>query len=629
MRDPTVVFGPSGRKTTIERGAFILEAADRVGIRITSDCGGQGQCGKCRVIISGKGALGRLTASELVHLRRFDVDIGYRLACQAVIINDIVVKVPRESRIGERKFQAEGLERAVDINPMGRKTHLTISDVIMQERKPTTEKILHALEESGLQDIRFSRWALRNLPDDLESAGKGLTATIWDGVEIISVESGDTSNRLFGVALDIGTSKIVGHLVDLFDGGTLAVASFGNPQDVYGEDVMSRISFAIKAPENTERLHRLLINGVNQVLQMLCSEADVEPQEVYEAVVVGNTLMHHLFHGLRPDSLAHAPFAPLIRKGMKTDAGKLGAFIHQVGVLYTPPLVAGFVGSDGVADLLATGMYDSKEPALLVDIGTNTEVFAGDRTGLEACSCASGPAFEGAHISHGMKAMSGAIERLRIDPETYEVTYKTIGSIEPVGICGSAMIDALAEMWRCGLVDRFGHLNLDAETQRMKVTGTRGEYVLVSPEATRTGKEITINQNDIQELLLAKAAIYAACTIMLKRKGLRSDDILSVYVAGAFGANLDPWNAITIGMLPEVPPEKISFVGNTAVTGAKMILLSKEAMRTAERTLDRISYHELSLNPDFNKEFLDAVFIPHRDQGRFPTTRRAPHSQQY
>jgi len=538
------------------------------------------------------------------------------------------VTVPEESRSGRRRFKTDGMGRPVEVSPLAWKLHLSLPETLLKGGESYAEGLLRAAEEAGVGELRLSLSAMRQLPKVLSSA-LDVTLTISDG-RVISVEGGDTSGRLYGVALDLGTSKIVGHLVSLVDGETLAMASTENPQAVHGEDIISRITFALDGPGNLDELRRLLLEAVNRVLETLCAEAGVAPGEVYEAVAVGNTLMHHLFLGLEPSSLARAPFNPVIRQGLSVTARELGVAINPAGNVHLPALVAGFVGSDAVADLLATGLCDSEAPALLVDVGTNTEVFAGDREGVVACSCASGPAFEGAHVSHGVKAVSGAIERLRIDPETLEVDYEIIDDAKPIGLCGSAMIDALAEMWKNGLIDDLGRLNLDAETSRMRAAADGGEFVVAWSDAAGTGRDITLTQRDVEELLLAKAAIYAACSIMLRRQGLKAEELGRVYVAGAFGSYLDPESAVAIGMLPDVPAERIVFAGNTAVAGARMILLSTEARRTAEALAEGVRYHELSLDPEFNREFLNAVFIPHKEPERFPTAlrlaRRRPRS---
>jgi uncharacterized 2Fe-2S/4Fe-4S cluster protein (DUF4445 family) len=618
MREVSVVFKPWDRGAAALQGMTVMEADLEVSLKLPSECGGQGSCGRCRVLVSPASAVKSPSSSEIRLLTKEELEMGYRLACQAILEDDAVVEVPRESRIGKRKFQTSGLERAYPFEPSVRKLHLGFESV-SGENPITEDEVLEAAAGKGFDDLRFSPRALEDL---LRLNNRSsVTLTIAEGM-ITSVEAGDTSSRLYGMAVDIGTSKIVGHLADLNDGKTIAVASVENPQDTHGEDVISRITFASKAPENLEELHRLSVEAVNEVIQSSCSEAGIELREIYEVVAVGNTLMHYLLIGLEAEPLGRAPFEPVVKDSVRMMASELGVSSSPGGVLYFPPLIAGFVGSDAVAGLVATGIFDSEEPVLMVDIGTNTEVFVGDRSGLASCSCASGPAFEGGHIRHGVKAVTGAIERLRIDPDTLEVEYDTIGDTEPIGICGSAMIDALAELWKCGLVDGFGRLTSEAETPRIRVTDGRREFVVEWAEATGTGRDIALFEGDIEELLLAKAAVYSACSVMLGRRGLGADELSNIYVAGAFGESIDPVNVVVMGMLPDVKPGKVVFAGNTAVAGAKAILVSKAARGIAERLPEEVQYHELSLDPEFNKEFIAAMFLPHREPERFPTAQK-------
>jgi uncharacterized 2Fe-2S/4Fe-4S cluster protein (DUF4445 family) len=305
-------------------------------------------------------------------------------------------------------------------------------------------------------------------------------------------------------------------------------------------------------------------------------------------------------------------------KSYVTPPSELGVTINHSGLVYLPPVIAGFVGSDALADLVATRIQDWEDPVALVDIGTNTEVFVGDGERMTCCSCASGPAFEGGHTSIGVKAVAGAIERLRIEPETLDVEYETIGGEEPIGLCGSGMIDALAELWKQGILDGFGRLSMDDSTLLIREGEGGLEFVVERGDRTASGKDIALTSGDIQELLLAKAAIYSAFSVMLMRQGLRAEDLSTIYVAGAFGELLDTVNSMVIGMLPDVDPERILFVGNSAVMGAKAMLVSEEAWMTAERLRDSVRYHELSLDPAFDSEFLDALFLPHRKPERFP-----------
>ncbi|MGD2201234.1 MAG: ASKHA domain-containing protein [Candidatus Bathyarchaeota archaeon] len=599
MPYPTVTFEPAGRRTQVPAGTTILEASHTAGARISSECGGRGSCGKCRIILL-SGPTHPPTSEESIHLTPEELGAGWRLACQVRVEADLVVMAPVSPR--GRKFQTRGIEREYPFNPLLKKIHTE-----------PNENTLGSYEFSEEMADFFVK-AINTRPQI------GASLTLWRGERVLNVELGDTSQTQYGVAIDIGTSKVVGHLVDLRDGRVLGVASVENPQAIHGADVMSRLTFALQGPENQCRLRELSVSAFNMVVKILCSEAGVAPESVIVAVVVGNTLMHHLFLGLDTGGLSRAPFSPTIEDSHVRSASDLGVSIKPSGLICFPPVIAGFVGSDALADLVAVGVHDLDSPIALVDIGTNTEVFVGDRVGMFCCSCASGPAFEGAHITHGVRAVSGAIERLRIDPTTLEVDYETIRDGVPIGICGSGMIDALAELWKSGLLDGFGRIDADVSSDRVR-EGEGGLEFVVEWDGTGVGRDIVLTSGDIQELLLAKAAIHSACHVLLKRSGLKAPDLSSFYVAGAFGERLDPVNAMAIGMIPQLDPERIVFAGNTAVMGAKAMLVSEEAWELAEGLRGWIHYHELSLDPDFNPEFLDSVYLPHRDPERFSMAR--------
>lgn len=428
----------------------------------------------------------------------------------------------------------------------------------------------------------------------------------------IELEEGDATNLFYGIAVDIGTSKIACHLVEMSTGVSLCIESEENPQVAHGEDVMSRITYAMRGENNTSRLSAMLHGSINRLVAQACQMANIEPEEIYEGVIVGNTLMHHLFLGLNPSPLANAPFKPVMEEPVSVTASEYDIDISNAGVLYLPPPLAGFVGSDAISDLLASGAYESREKCILIDIGTNTEVFVGDYSGFDACSCASGPAFEGAHITNGVKAVPGAIEHLSIDPKNFQIIYETIGVLEPIGLCGSAIIDVIAEMWESKLLDDVGRFQSQNGPPNL---WTDKGFLLVPFEDTATSSDITIHQSDVEEVLKAKAAIHAAISIMLNRHEIAEEEISRVFIAGDFGSNIDPCNAIGIGMLPRVEPDIVEFRGNTALQGAKMQLLSREARRTAIDLKEKIKYHELSLDPQFDREYINSLFIPYRDLG--------------
>ena len=618
-----LIFEPEGRSVRTTLGTAIFQAAREAGVVIRSECGGKGVCGKCRVVVQDKSSLTEVTAAETKHLSSSEIDSGYRLACQSLVRRNVVVVIPPESRIGERKIQITGLERPVPLDPSVKKFHIVLPKPTLSDALPDFERLLDCLKDAyGFERLQIDYKLLMKLPNVLRNANWDITVTLWNDRKIIAVEKSDTSNRLLGLAIDIGTSKIVGYVVDLTIGKTIGVGSIENPQVMYGEDIISRITFAVAGDGKLEALQKLVVEGINDVIHRVCAEANVNPNDIYEATVVGNTAMHHLFLAIQPKHLALSPYTPAMRGPMNIHTKELNIKMNPNGIVHVLPVIAGFVGADAVADVLASGIYDSEELSLLIDIGTNTEVFIGNAVDILSCSCASGPAFEGAHIKQGMKAATGAIERVRIDSDSYEVEYETIDGAKPVGLCGSAMVDIIAELLKCGIINCQGLFERNVISPRLRILNDDVEFILAGGEETATGKDITITQKDIREIQLAKAAIFTGCSILMRRKNVRREDLDRVFIAGAFGSYINPENAKFIGLVPDVPTEKIRFVGNTAISGAKMALISREARETAEMLSKKVRYLELATDPDFNQEFLKATFIPHKDLDRFPSIKQ-------
>jgi uncharacterized 2Fe-2S/4Fe-4S cluster protein (DUF4445 family) len=392
-----------------------------------------------------------------------------------------------------------------------------------------------------------------------------------------------------------------------------------NPQIRWGEDVMSRIAYAMDGPSALKNLQTAVVQRINGTLDEFLQKANVKRENIYEMVVVGNTAMHHLFLKLHTRFLGRSPFTPVVRGSVDVKASTLGLNINPNANVHVLPVIAGFVGADCVGCILSTEMYKSDELCFLIDIGTNTEIVIGNKDDIVACSCASGPAFEGAHIKYGMRASTGAIERVKIDPETLEVRYKTVGDVKPVGICGSALVDIVAEMLKAGVINTEGTFNEGLVNSRIRRGEDRiHELVLAWGEEAETRKDIVITQTDIRELQLAKAAMYTGATILMKKLGITNEDIKRVFIAGAFGNYIDPENARTIGMYPDVPLERIWFVGNAAGSGARLALISRKTRQEAEIISNRVRYFELAADPSFQDEFLKAVYLPHKELERFP-----------
>ena len=531
---------------------------------------------------------------------------------------DLVVRIPEETGLRIRQVQSTGLERETRLKPSVKKAHVRIAGPTLSDVLPDSERLIQALRRSGdLPDLRIDPDLLPILPRLLRECEWDVTAVLPTPGQVCAIERGDTTSQLYGCAVDIGTSKLVGVLVDLSTGKTLSTLFVENPQLVYGEDIMSRMSYAMKAHENSLQLKSSVLSAINQLLERSCADAGITPSQVYELVIVGNTAMHHFLLGIESRHLALSPYVPAVKGPLDLHAKDVGILAHPHANVHMPPLVAGYVGADAVADVLASGMRESDELSLLLDIGTNTELFVGNRNGIVSCSCASGPAFEGAHIRQGMKAVYGAIERVRIDSTTLNVEYETVGGEKPVGICGSGMLDTVAELLRCRVIDSKGRFQ-KIDTRRLtEVAGDRA-FVLAQAEETSTGDPVMVTQRDIGEVQLAKAAIHTGCTILMRHAGVRASDLKRIYIAGSFGNYVNPANAKLLGLIPEVPTQIIRFVGNTAIAGAKMCLSSLEARNEAKRIGEQVKYIELGADANFSREYAASMYLPHQDPSLFP-----------
>lgn len=614
-----VIFHPEGKRAVLEEGKTVLDAALKAGVDLASLCGGKGFCGKCQVIVvEGAGNLSPLTEVESRHLPPEKLELGFRLACQARVYGDVTIKVPEHSRTGKQKLVIMGVEPPYPLKPAVRKIYVELSPPTLEDPLADDLRLINALKVRGLNIEEIDHEVLTKLPDVLRYAEWKVTVTIIDDRRIIDVEPGDTSKQCYGIAVDIGTTKVACFLVDLNTGELLYACGAMNPQIPYGEDVMSRISYAMEGEKNLQRLKEAVVDGINRLIDECLSITKIKREHIYELVAVGNTAMHHLFIGIQPLHLGRSPYPPAAAKGYSFPPSAIGTSINRRGRVYILPNIAGFVGADAVACILATGIHKSNDLKLLMDVGTNTEVSLGNAKEIMSCSTASGPAFEGAHIKFGMRASTGAIERVKIDDETYEPEISTIDDAKPRGICGSGIIDAIAEMLRVGLLDTGGRIQRK-NTPRIR-EGPQGlEYVLAWKEETPTkAEDIVITQKDVREIQLAKAAMRAGCEILMKRMGVTKDHISELIIAGAFGSYINPESARIIGMIPEVPVEKIKFVGNAAGSGARMCLKSVEARREAEEIARRVKYIELAALPEFQVEYMNAMALPHADVSKHP-----------
>lgn len=625
MSSPLVHFQPIGTKVEARKDSSLLDLARDSGAAIESICSSLGKCGKCKVIVrSGGNSLGKVTESEKRILDKRELKDGFRLACQARVVSpaNITVDVPEESRRGHHRLLASGIERKIDLLPAMRKYVLKIPPATLRDLRADDDRLLQVLKIKVKRQLEVSPGVHRHLPEALRSSSWTTTVTLFREKEIVRAEPGDTSARLFGIAADIGTTKVVAYLLDLRTGEVLGNESMPNPQIPFGEDLMSRIAYTNKNPKGLEELQRVVAHGLNTLIFKLCADRGLIPDDIIEVMVVGNTAMHHIFFGIPTTHLAAAPYAPAVRTSLSVNPPHVGLNTYPFGKVSSLPNIAGFVGADAVADLLSSGLYDDREIGMMIDIGTNTEIIAGNKEKLVSCSCASGPAFEGAHIKFGMRASTGAIERVWVDPASYDVRLRTIDDAQPRGICGSGIVDAVSELFMAGILEPSGKIIVSESNPRTRTTADgQAEFIIAQGKETISGYNISVTQHDVQEIQLAKAAIFAGVSILMKRLRLKPSSLKNIYAAGAFGTYVDASSAIRIGMYPDVPVDRIKFIGNAAGSGARMCLKSTKMRDLADKLSRKVEYVELAAEKDFQQEFAQAMFLPHRDLSRFPSTK--------
>ncbi|GBC75171.1 2Fe-2S ferredoxin-5 [archaeon HR06] len=598
----------------------LLKIANELGIDIDAPCGGRETCGKCRIIVlSGQEYLSPIKDSEVKFLSRDEIKHGYRLSCCVNVIKegDIILEVPIESQLGIHRILIKGLEPPIKLKPKVNKIFLRIKKPDLKDLRAHTERIADALKEKGININNFSYTVLLNLPEVVKYSDWEITLTIRDE-EIIALEDHDKSDKLFGIAFDIGTTKIVGYLVNLKNGNNVASYSLVNPQIAKGGDVITRISYTMKDKGKLKEMHQLLISAINDIIEKLCKKAELKNDEILDMVIVGNTAMHHFFFNVSPIPVGLSPYTAIIGREMNVKAKDLGIKINPEAYIYSPPNIAGFVGADAIADILASEIYKKNELSLLVDIGTNVEIVCGNKDGLQVCSTPAGPALEGAEITFGMRAARGAIERIWIDPENMRVKYKVIGNDKVKGICGSGIISAIAEMLKVGLIDNTGKINNYNNEIIKKVNGDYALIVAYKDE-TSIGKDVVITQQDIRKIQLAKAAVYTGITLSLKHLGVKFSEIKTLYVAGSFGNYIDPLSAKIIGMYPDLPLQNIKLLGNAAGAGARMLLKSSDLREEVKEIVKKTKYFLLGHEEEFQKEFINSLYLPHKDIDLFPT----------
>lgn len=623
MTDHKVVFTPSGRRGSIPTGTTVLDAARSLGVDLDSVCGGRGICGRCQVspgsapgIPLDPTALSEPGPMETGYRGRRPIGDGRRLGCAVTIHGDVVVDVPPESHVHRQVVRKRPEVADFPIDPVIRLHYVEMTAPTLADARSDLDRIADALEaEWGLTGLRFDPYLMRAAHVALEKGEWSVTAAVHDEAKVIGIWPG-FHDRIFGVAFDVGSTTIAGHLLDLATGHVLASSGAMNPQIRFGEDLMSRVSHVMMHPEGAEQMTAAVRAALNGLVGELTTEASVERSEVIDVTVVGNPIMHHLVLGLDPTPLGSAPFAPAVSDSLNLSAAHIDLGIHPGARLFVLPLVAGHVGADMMGAVLSEGPHRRSNLQLLVDVGTNAEIVLGNSSRLLAASSPTGPAFEGAQISSGQRATPGAIERVRVSPDTLEPRIRVIGSElwsdEPgfaeaveatgvTGICGSGIIEAVAELFLAGIVAGDG--TIAGSAPRVVADGRTQAYRLWDDP------EILVTQTDVRAIQLAKAALYAGVRLLMDHAGV--DGVDEIRLAGAFGSHIDPKYAMVIGLIPDCDLGRVSAAGNAAGSGAIMALLSRAARAEVDEVAERIEKIETAIEPAFQEHFVSAMGLPH------------------
>ena len=633
MSTCTVTFHPANKKIKVARGTDILNAAIAAGVYINSSCGGEGVCARCKVIVR-KGAVhseptGRLNKEELKK--------NYVLACHSTIHSDVQIEIPAASRLEKQQIltdevkadrlfgvfsKAEVVEKGVEIkerdifshSPLATKLFLKLPPPTLKDNVSDLERLYREIRNKT--EIQLLQTGLSNV----KKLGRLLRESKWEATvllgkrngttEVILIEPGDTSKRNFGVSLDIGTTTIAAQLVDLNSRKTLGTRATHNRQASYGEDVITRMIYAAKK-DGLEKLHHVVIDTVNELISSLANEFHVSLSEITGVMCAGNMTMTHLLLRVDPTYIRREPYIPTANFMPVIRAAEAGIKINPRGLLACLPGVSSYVGADITAGVIASGIDEAPKLSMLIDIGTNGEIVLGNKEWLTCCSSSAGPAFEGSGVRSGVRAMEGAIQRVTIDPKTYEVEYSTIGGTKPVGICGSGYIDILAELLKAKVIDRSGVIKANLPTKRIRQGEDGLEFVIF--------ENVVITQVDITNLIRSKGAIHTAAQVLVNKMNLKLQDIDKIYLAGGFGNYLNIEKSIWIGLLPDLDRKKFEFIGNSSLTGAKFSLLSYDAMAKTREVARKMTYIELSVDPDFMNEYSASLFLPHTDIAAFPT----------
>ena len=652
MNKTFVTFLPAGVKVEVESGTDLLTAAGKANIEIKAPCGGDGTCGKCAIHLRS----GKAKARRESHLAARLMEKGFNLACQTLVQDeDLVVEIPKTSAMSKHQVLVDsnqvnaGMSEALSnyllnvwqlkelllekkesplngypLQPLCRRVRLTLPPASLQDNRDDLNRLTMVLrKETKCTDIHVPLAIIRDLGEILRADSFKITVLLSEvdnKAEVIAIEPGHGHRPLYGIAVDIGTTTVAAYLLDLEKGRVVDSAGTHNRQARFGDDVISRIVYAVDEQDGLKIVHQAIIDTINNLVSdILVKHRAIKESDIRVIMTAGNTTMAHLFLGISPKFIRLEPYIPTANFFPVVKAKELGLRVNPDAPVFSYPSVASYVGGDIVSGTLFTDMGKEDAPiSLLIDIGTNGEMVLGAGDWLVTCSCSAGPAFEGSGITFGMRAMYGAIERMEIDPQTYEVSYTTINNGRAIGICGSGLIDCLAKLRRVGIIDRAGKFQTSLPTDRMRIGEAGPEFVLVWQHDSDLDRDIIISEADVKNLLRAKGAVFAGIRTMLSVVGFELDSIENIYVAGGFGNYLNIPDAIAIGLLPDIPVEKYKYVGNTSAKGACMALLSQEAWAEANNLASKLTYIELSVGNLFMDEFVSSLFIPHTDLTLFP-----------
>lgn len=623
----SVTYQPWGKQACPSADQTLLEAASDVGVNIESLCGGEGLCGTCKVVVDdGEDCLSEPTDADELLLSDDQLDQGYRLSCRSSVESsgEVEVTVPSVSQNTGGVVLTEGRELDVDIDPAIRQYHLELDEPTLENNVADRERLLEGLADGyDIEVDAIDHRVHRELPNLLREHelddGLEVTATVYDEREVIDLTPG-LHEETYGLAVDIGTTTLAVYLMDLRTGTVEAVSSRLNPQSSFGGDIMTRVRHTRRNDDGREELQDAIVHGVNDCIDEVTAEAGIDPNDVYESVFVGNTAMHHLFLGIEPSYVAGSPYVAANHAPVAVKAREIGIDINPSGYLYWLPISGGWVGPDKVAVLLVAGHYRDDPMTVCIDIGTNGEISVGNREQLWTTSAPAGPALEGAEITHGVRAQEGAIDHVAIDEAAREPDWETIGDEPPTGICGSGVIDVIAEMFEAGILDRRGQFRDDVlDHDRVRRTDDVVEYVLVWDDQSAIDGDVVLTQNDIREIQMAKAAIQAGTLVLMDELGIEEVD--RVVLAGGFGNYIDPDSARTIGLYPDTEFEKVESLGNAAGVGAQLALLNRDARDEAQHIVDECEYYEIAGTDEFRDSFLESMYLPHQRFDRYPRVR--------